>query len=190
MLTAVTAFALAACLPVAFLTVRDAQPPRMGPLPRVGVSYSYVSPEQSKAALWLKRHSTSTSVVATNQFCWPMGHDVPNCLVNSAWLSGISGRRLVLGDWTYTSATMSAYDGTVPINRMPPPWPDRVALSKQAVENPTPAVLQRLRKDYGARWIFADRRATRISPALGRLADLRYHSANIRIYRLAASYAG
>jgi hypothetical protein len=190
MLTAVTAFALAACLPVAFLTVRDARPPRMDPLPRVGVNYQYVSPEQSQAALWLKRHSTSTAVVATNQFCWPMGRDVPSCIVNSAWLSGISGRRLVLGDWTYTSANMSAYDGTVPINRMPSPWPERVALSKQAVENPTPEVLQRLRKEYGARWIFADRRATRISPELGRLADLRYRSANIRIYRLAASYAG
>jgi hypothetical protein len=187
MLTAVTAFALAACLPVAFLTVWDAQPPRGKP--KVGRTYAYVSPEQSKAALWLRRNSASTSVVATNQFCWPMGRDRPSCLVNSAWLSGISGRRLVLGDWTYTTATMDAYDGTVPINRMPSPWPERVALSKQAVENPTPAVLQRLRRDYGARWIFADRRATRISPGLERLADLRYRSANIRIYRLADSYA-
>jgi hypothetical protein len=190
MLTTVTAYALAACLPVAFLAVRDARPPRLDPRPKVGVSYAYVSPEQSRAALWLRRHSSSTAVVATNQFCWPMGHDVPNCLVNSAWLSGISGRRLVLGDWTYTLATMDAYDGTVPINRMPSPWPERVALSRQAVQNPTPEVLERLRRDYGARWIFADRRATPISPELARLADLRYRSANIRIYRLAASYAG
>jgi hypothetical protein len=189
MLTAVTAFALGACLPIAFLTVRDARPPRTDPLPKVGRSYAYVSPEQSRAALWLQRNSATTSVVATNQFCWPMGRDTPNCLINSAWLSGISGRRLVLGDWTYTTANFSAYDGTVPINRMPSPWPERVALSRQAVENPTPEVLQRLRRDYGARWIFADRRATRISPELERLADLRYRSANIRIYRLADSYA-
>jgi PAS domain-containing protein len=152
--------------------------------------YLYVSPEQSQAALWLQRHSAPTSVVATNEFCWPMGRDVPDCEKNSAWLSGISGRRLVLGDWSYTSANMSAYDGTVPLTQMPSPWPDRLALSKQAVENPTPEVLHRLRAVYGARWIFADRRATRISPELGRLARLRYRSANIQIYRLADSYAG
>ena len=188
MLTAVTAFALAACIPAAALEVRAARPPDMQPRPKVGVMYRYVSPEQQRAALWLNRHSASTSVVATNIFCWPMGQDSDDCRINSMWLSGLSGRRMVLSDWSFSSETSAAYDGTLPPNQMPTPWPERRRLSLDAVENPTPQVLQRLRRDYGARWIFADRRASKISPRLKDLATLRYQSRNISIYRLADSY--
>jgi hypothetical protein len=189
MLTAVTAFCLAACLPAAIVQVRDARPPRLDPLPKVGVSYRYVSPEQSRAALWLNRHSAPTSVVATNMFCWRMGHDTDHCVVNSMWLSGLSGRRMVLSDWSYSTANAAAYDGTHRFNQMSTPWPERRRLSLEAVRNPTPQVLERLRRDYGTRWIFADRRASTISPELARLAELRYRSRNISIYRLADSYA-
>ena len=190
MLTAVTAFSLAACVPAAALQVRSGRAPRLDPLPTVGKDYQYVSPEQSTAALWLNEHTPSDAVVASNMFCWPMGRDIPNCLINSAWLSGISGRRIVLGDWTYTSANQSAYNGTRTINRMPAPWPERRQLSTDAVQNPTPAVLERLRREYDARWIFADRRSTAISPKLAELARVTYRSPNITIYRLADSYPG
>jgi hypothetical protein len=187
-LTAVTAFALAACLPAAVVQVRDAHPPRMDPRPKVGVSYRYVSPEQARAALWLRGHSASTSVVATNVFCWPMGHDADHCISNSMWLSGLTGRRMVLSDWSYSTATTEAYDGTRPFNQISTPWPERRRLSLDAVEHPTPQVLGRLRREYGARWIFADRRASTISPRLRDLATLRYQSTNISIYRLADRY--
>jgi hypothetical protein len=189
LLTATTTFCLAASLPVAYLQLQAAQPPRMNPLPKVGVSYPYVSPEQQRAALWLQRHSASTAVVATNMFCWPMGQRTPGCQINSAWLPGLSGRRMVLSDWTYTSANMSRYDGTRQLNRMPAPWPERRRLSTQAVEQSTPQLLAQLRRDYDARWIFADTRATKVSPRLKTLAALRYTSAHIRIFRLHDSYA-
>jgi hypothetical protein len=188
MLTSVTACALAACVPIAAVQVRDARPPRLDPPPRVGVTEGYVSPEQQRAALWLNRHSAPTSVVATNVFCWRLGQRDDGCDVNSMWLSGLSGRRMVLSDWTFSSATEAAYDGTRPLNRMPAPWPERRRLSLEAVANPTPQVLERLRRDYGARWVFADRRASPVSPRLAALATLRYESPNISIYRLADSY--
>jgi hypothetical protein len=118
-----------------------------------------------------------------------MGRDTPHCRINSAWLGGLSGRRMVLGDWTYTSASMSRYNGTAQLDRMPTPWPERRRLSTQAVEHPTPQLLGRLRRDYGARWIFADTRATMVSPRLKTLAALRYTSTHVRIYRLRDSYA-
>ena len=189
LLTAATAFCLAAGLPVTFSQLSAAQPPRMQPLPKVGASYLYVAPEQERAALWLQRHSAQTAVVATNMFCWPMGKDTPHCQINSAWLGGLTGRRMVLGDWTYTSLSMSHYDGTAQLDSMPAPWPERRSLSTEAVERPTPQLLERLRREYGARWIFADTRATKISPRLKSLATLRYTSAHIRIYRLHDSYA-
>lgn len=186
--TAAVAFALAASLPVPVQAVLNARSPTMTPPPEVGVSYQYVSPEQQKAALWLQRHSAMTAVVATNSFCWPMGKDTPGCFVNSMWLSGLSGRRMVLSDWTYTSANMANYDGTKPINCMHSPWPERRILSTRAVEAPTARILGQLRRDYDARWIFADDRATKISPKLKRLATLRYRSEHIEIYQLRDSY--
>jgi hypothetical protein len=189
LLTAVTTFSLAASLPVAFLQLQAARPPTMDPLPKVGVSYPYISPEQQRAALWLQRHSAANAVVATNIFCWPMGKDTPDCMMNSTWLAGLTGRRMVLGDWTYTSANMGRYDGTVQLNRLPAPWPERRRLSTQAVDQPTPQVLAQLRRNYGTRWIFADTRATKISPRLRTLATLRYTSAHIRIFRLHDTYA-
>jgi hypothetical protein len=188
-LAAATAFCLAAAVPVPFLQVRAARPPRKDPLPVVGVSYQYVSPEQQKAATWLRQHSALTDVVATNIFCWPMGKDKPDCLINSTWLSGISGRRMVLSDWSYSAASMSAYDGTRVVSRMPTPWPERRQISTAAVEMATPAVLGRLRQEYDARWIFADVRSTKISPRLKMLATLRYQSRHIQIYQLRDSYS-
>lgn len=188
LLTCVAGFALAATLVAPVQQQLSAKPPRMNPLPRVGVSYPYISTEQQKAAIWLRDHSATTSVVATNSFCWPMGHDRPHCLVNSMWLSGLSGRRTVLSDWTYSQATMAAYDGSVGLNRMSTPWPERKSLSVHAVKAPTRKVLGRLRHDYGARWIFADDRSTPISPKLKKLASLRYQSDHIEIYRLRNSY--
>jgi hypothetical protein len=181
--TAAAVAALAACLPVPYLQVQAARPPRLDPLPKVP-NYRYISPEQQLAAMWLQKHTPSTAVVATNIFCWPMGQNRPDCVKNSMWLSGISGRRMVLSDWTYTSANMKNYDATTPLGQMPAPWPERQQLSLQAVENPTKDVLRRLNHDYGARWIFADTRASEISPRLESLATLRYQSKHIKIYRL------
>ena len=193
LLTAVTIFCLAAALPAPFVQLKNAEPPQWQPLPTVGVrenpvSYQYVSPEQSAAALWLGQHSAPTSIVATNIFCWPMGEDPPSCPVNSMWLSGISGRRTLLSDWGFSVASLSDYDGTRPMDEHPSPWPERRELSVAAVQSPTREVLSRLREDYQVRWIFADDRASRISPKLADLGDLRYRSEHIEIYRLREAY--
>jgi hypothetical protein len=72
---------------------------------------------------------------------------------------------------------------------MPTPRPERRRLNTEAVENPSPEALGQLRANYGARWIFADNRATTISPRLKKLAKLRYESENIGIHRLRDTYA-
>jgi hypothetical protein len=178
LLTTLTICALAAALPAPLTQLQTATSPEPGPLPKVGVAYQYVSPEQQEAALWLGSHSPRDSVVATNMFCWPMGQDSPRCAVNAMWLSAISGRRTFLSDWSYSVASTSQYDGTVPMNALP-----------TAVEAPTAKVLRQLRSQQDTTWIFADERASRISPKLKRLADLRYRSEHIAIYQLHDSYA-
>ena len=67
--------------------------------------------------------------------------------------------------------------------RLPSPWPDRVDLSLKAVRTPDSAVISALER-RGVRWIFADRRATEVSPELEEFASLRYRNDDVLIYRL------
>jgi hypothetical protein len=189
LLTAVTAFALAAALPSAVTALRNESERPGGAQPRVGVNFYYVSAEQQRAALWLNQHSPSAAVVATNMFCWPMGRDVPACQTGFTWLSGLSGRRLVLGDWAYSSATTRNYTGIGRVDQQPSPWPERQELSLAAVRTPSPAVLDRLTRDYGASWLFVDTRASKVSPRLEDLTILRYRSSYLRIYQLRSTYS-
>ncbi len=184
LLTAVTAFALCAALPGAYSDVVHARAPRLTPVSRVEKSGGYVSPEQQRAAVWLRQHSNPNAVVATNMLCWPLGATGPHCRHNVMWLSGISGRRTVLSDWTYSAASMSRYNATVPYTDLPSPWPYRQRLSLATVVSPTPDNLRRLTTLYGAAWLFVDDRATSVSSSLARLASLRYHSEHISIYHL------
>ncbi len=188
LLTAITAFALAVSLPAAAAQLSEAPRSRPPPASAVGRVPFYVSAEQQRAATWLRQNSAKESVVATNMVCWPMGTSAPRCRHYFMWLSGISGRRLVLGDWTYTTASMRRYDATVAYTRLPVPFPQRVSLVRAVVTAPTRQLLDRLRTEFDAGWLFVDRRATPVSPELAGLADLRYRSTNIDIYRLRERY--
>ena len=68
-------------------------------------------------------------------------------------------------------------------HRLASPWPDRVTLSIKAVRSPDSEVMSEL-EQRGVRWIFADRRATEISPELEDFATVRYRNADVLIYRL------
>ena len=92
---------------------------------------------------------------------------------------------MFISGWAYTEKNLEAYGrgGRVPYQRLPSAWPDRVALSLKAVRSPTPAVIEELeRRDVD--WIFADVRATRISPRLDELAKLEFRNDEVQIYRL------
>jgi hypothetical protein len=51
------------------------------------------------------------------------------------------------------------------------------------VQSPNAEVISELER-RGVRWIFADRRATVVSPDLAELATLRYRNDDVLIYRL------
>ena len=144
----------------------------------------YVSGDEQRAALWLNEHSDPNDVVATNVFCAPTRYRV-DCRHSAFWVSALTGRQLLIGGWSYTEQNLIAYGngGSVPYQRLPSPWPDRVALSLAAVRSPSPATMIALQR-HGVRWIFADRRATEISPQLDTFATLRYGNTDVMIYRL------
>lgn len=140
-----------------------------------------VSAAEQRSALWLRSHSAERDVVATNVMCLPPRF-VEGCNSKAFWVAALTGRRLLLGGWAYTAASLSADPSTSYAYR-PSPWPDRLRLSLAATENPTPQVIARLRS-YGVRFIFADRRAGRVSPDLARLARLRFEDGQVQIYEL------
>ncbi|MBC7593131.1 MAG: hypothetical protein H7288_04210 [Kineosporiaceae bacterium] len=147
-------------------------------------SSRYVSGDEQWAALWLNEHSGANDVVATNVFCVRTQYRV-GCRHVAFWVSALTGRQLFIGSWAYTEKNLTAYGngGSVPYQRLPSPWPDRVALSLEAVRSPSPATMTVLQR-RGVRWIFADRRATAVSPRLGEFATLSYSNADVMIYQL------
>jgi hypothetical protein len=144
----------------------------------------YISGDEQQAALWLNEHSDEDDLVATNVFCVPVGYRT-GCHHASFWVQGLTGRQLLVGGWAYTEQNLAAYGrgGDVSYHRLPSPWPDRVALSLRAVQSPNAEVISELKR-RGVRWIFADRRATLVSPDLDELATLRYRNDDVLIYRL------
>lgn len=186
------AVALVACFVAAIGTAtaaydldRSVDAARTEPLVIDTSSARYVSAAEQRAALWLHTHSDPGDVIATNVFCLPTRYR-PDCRHAAFWLAGLSGRPLFLGGWAYTEKNLTAYGrgGTVPYQRLPSPWPDRLRLSLAAVRAPSPAVVAALRRQ-GVRWIFADRRATVVSTRLAEFATLEYSNTDVRIFRLA-----
>lgn len=145
----------------------------------------YVSAAEQRAALWLNQHSGEDDVIATNVLCAPTRYRT-GCRSSAFWVSALTGRQLFIGAWAYTEKNLEAYGrgGNVDYQRLPSPWPDRVALSLAAVQSPTPATATALER-RGVRWIFADRRATAVSPDLAQWATLKYRNADVMIFRLA-----
>lgn len=142
-----------------------------------------LSASEQEAALWVEAHSAPDDLLATNVFCAVPRYRV-GCRHVSFWVSALTGRQMYIGAWSYTEKNLDQYShADVDYKQTPSPWPGRVALSLAAVRSPTPRVIARLRHD-GVRWIFADRRATRVSPRLDQYAHLRFANSDVRVYEL------
>jgi hypothetical protein len=145
----------------------------------------WVYPDEEAAAMWLAKHSAPTDVVAANTWCRPAGKQTPGCDARGYIVSGIAGRRTLIEGWAYTNQAMAKQGvGGRRYTEQPSPWPERVALTNQALAAPTPELLKRLREEYGVRWLYADARDGAVSPELGRLAVMRHSAGKVRIYDL------
>ena len=142
-----------------------------------------VTRPQQEAALWLRESSAPADVVVSNVFCRPVRYS-DGCEHAGVWVSALTGRRLVLDGWAYIPQTMDRYDGTVPGPMLPSPFPDRLRDSLALITEGDRDAACRLTAQYGARWVFADTDATRVSPKLARFADLRHVSGPVRVFAI------
>ncbi|QNE23101.1 hypothetical protein F1D05_23175 [Kribbella qitaiheensis] len=144
-----------------------------------------VYPDEMAAAQWLTKNSAPDDVVVSNTYCRPPGALLPGCDARLYIVSGIAGRRTLMEGWAYTQQGM-AENGVNGVKYFfqPSPWPDRVQLTEQVMTAPTAQLLDRLRSQYGVRWIYADLRDGPVSATLGVLAVLRHQDSRVKIYEL------
>lgn len=176
--------AIAASLPVQLAVIAQATEDALQQQRAPDVqNRTYLTRDEQEAMLWLHREAADDDVAISNVFCHPTPYR-QLCPNDAFWVSGLSGVQLYLGGWAYTPPNLAATRNRTSFLRQPPPWPDRLQESLDAIRKPNPALLQRLSHTIGVDWIIADRRAGPVSPDLDRLADLAYSNQDVRIYRL------
>jgi hypothetical protein len=141
----------------------------------VGLGYR-LSPGAAAALAWVEQNTAHDTVVATNRHCL-FGAERPRCAATAAWVSGLGGRRTVLEGWGNTSAANWTW-------MAPTPFPERLAVNDAVFTHPSARTIARLRQDYGASWLVADRSAGQVSPELARFAHPRFSSGTVTVYEL------
>jgi hypothetical protein len=179
-LTLVVAFLYAAVIPVAYAFWERNAPEARRPRTQVP---TYIEGDQLEAAAWLRREADIDDVLVTNIFCASPSGYRPGCEVNSMWVGGQTGLRMVLGDWGFTPENLSA-SSTSRLRQRPAPWPYRKSLSERLVEQPSRKVVDELCTRYGARWALIDDRASDVSTGLTEFAEPVHQQGHTTVYRL------
>lgn len=175
---------VAASLPVQLIVLGQALGKASESLPPPDITYrTYLTADEQKAMLWLRKHSVPNDVAVSNVFCMPAPYR-PGCPDDAFWISGLSGVQMYLGGWAYAPANLAATRHKTSFLLQPPPWPDRLRDSRAAVQRPTEQLLARLAGDVGVTLIVGDLRAGTVSPALDELAVRVFSNSDVRIYRL------
>ena len=156
------------------------------PKPTVpGHHFAITKPEMT-AALWLEANTGVDDVVATNVHCMPMNYKA--CNARAFWVAGLGGRRTVIESWGYADQTVAANGrNELYYPFQPAPYPEVFALNERVFQEGTAADVARLRDEHDVRWLFADTRAGKVSPALEKVADVRYRSGPVTIYQVRRS---
>ncbi|GGL98405.1 hypothetical protein [Micromonospora yangpuensis] len=145
-----------------------------------GGAYAVVPMPASRvaAARWVYAASDPADVLATNVHCWTVVNGW--CDARSFWLSGYAQRSVLVEGWAF-APRMVGRDG----GPYAPFWDEaRLRANDAAFTAPTAAGLAELRDRYGVRWLVVDRQVEPESPVLAELADLRYDTDRMAVYRL------
>jgi hypothetical protein len=156
---------------------------RAGRVPSPGTTPGFwMTAEEMSAAMWLAANAAPEDVVATNVHCERVVTR-PRCTTRSFWVSAISERRVVLEGWAYQDAVLAAHGrGGYIYAVQPTPDRKRLQANDAAFYKPTAEAVQQLRREYGARWLFADERAGPVSPDLARFAIARHRAGPVTVY--------
>ncbi len=142
-----------------------------------------VTSEEVAAARWLGTQAAPYDVIATNVHCLPT-RTAPSCDARAFWVSGLTGRRVLVEGWGYTDAAQAANGrGGLGFARQPFDDPALLALNDGVFTDPTSEKASKL-YSLGVRWLFADRRAGPVSTGLAAVASPQFRSGPVTVYRL------
>lgn len=147
----------------------------------------YLTAAEQEAALWLEANSDPLDVAATNLHCRSNQRSVPGCDNRGFWLSGLSGRRVLIEGWSYRPETLAlqGVDGRA-YPYQPAPWPERHELSLEVFTEPSQEVVDTLADD-GVDWLVGVRRAGDVdAEGLSEFADLAFDNEQVWIWRIPA----
>ena len=137
------------------------------------------------AARWLRAHSSPDDLVATNMHTrqpWsaPTNH-------RQFWLSAFAERRVLVEGWAYIPPESVGLPSNARTNASggAPFWrPRLLRLNDQLFRHATPAIANTIRRRYGVRWLFADRRRQVDLGLLRRVATVAHHDGRFWVLRL------
>jgi hypothetical protein len=164
-LTAVAAFAGVGLAPTTASAVGDPDAPRAASAPEIGH-------DGIAAARWLRDHSSTSDLVATNAHCSSPG--VEPCAAANFWMAGYSERQFLVSGWAYVVWGILGIKDPPPGagTAMGPFWNRHLlALNDKAFLHPSAKALRPLRR-HGVDLLFVDRRYPVDLPALERVAQV------------------
>lgn len=139
-------------------------------------------------ARWLRAHSGTDDLVATNVYCrW--GYEDP-CDSRQFWAAALSERRVLVEGWTYTSANMGRWRPGLLPEYLPFSDGERLRANDEAFRAPSASAMRRLREEYGVRWLLVDERRLDPGSKIGDFAEPRFRSGDYALYRLADGQTG
>ncbi|WP_241996031.1 hypothetical protein [Kribbella antiqua] len=137
---------------------------------------------EAGAARWLRRNSKPGELIATNAHCIVKRDNI--CDSRHFWLAALSERPVLIEGWGYSNQATRIALTTNSNPSLIPYWnSEELAANDVAFVSPTPAVIERLRK-AGVRWLYADNRAGKVSPALRNYVRLRHATLDATVYEI------
>ncbi|XVQ82604.1 hypothetical protein ACQP2K_27585 [Microbispora siamensis] len=131
------------------------------------------------AGRWLRDHSSPDDLIATNDHSrWAGAYP---CDRRHSWVSALTERRVLVEGWAYIAKNWERLrpDEGPECTRF---WdPERLRANDTAFAAPSRDSIQRLRDDYGVRWLFADQRHP---GAIANHATLRFRSGDFAVYQI------
>jgi hypothetical protein len=137
---------------------------------------------EAGAAQWLRRNSKPGELIATNAHCITKRDTL--CDSRHFWLAALSERPVLIEGWSYSNQATRIALTTGSNPSLIPYWNrGELAANDIAFTAPTPAAIERLRK-AGVRWLYADNRAGKVSPALRNYVRLRHATLDATVYEI------
>lgn len=143
-----------------------------------------VTSGEQKAMLWLRSHSGTDDVVATNAYCVAVV-TTKDCAARGFWVSGLSGRRVVLEGWAYTDQALKLQGvGGRTYDRQPAPFQDRFKLDQAVFYRGDTAALATLRTKFHVRWLVSVHRAGPTPSFPASVAPIRFDNGAVTIFEV------